>query len=147
MKNLVMRSTAIMGLFFMLAMVSAQAQTPRTMEVNIPFDFSAGKAALKAGTYSIKRLAGSALAISAADSKTIALVNAPLTIGSRDFKAGERLVFNKYGDDYFLSQVWLSADSGRQLFTSGGETKTAREYRLARKNAKPERIEIAASHK
>ena len=90
-------------------------------------------------------MTGNALAISTADGKTIALVSAPLTIGSRDFKAGERLVFKKYGDDYFLSQVWLSVDSGRQLFTSGRETKTAREYRLAKKNAKPERVEIAIS--
>jgi hypothetical protein len=145
MKNLVMRSTAIMGLFFMLAMVSVQAQTPSRAEVSIPFDFSAGKAALKAGTYGFKRMAGNAIAISTADGKPIALVNAPLTIGSRDFKAGERLVFNKYGEDYFLSQVWLTVDSGRQLFTSGGETKTAREYKLAKNNAKPERVEIAVS--
>jgi len=134
-----------MGLFFMLAMMSVQAQTPGKIEVNIPFDFSAGKATLKAGTYSFKRMTGNALAISTADGKTIALISAPLTIGSRDFKAGERLVFNKYGDDYFLSQVWLSVDSGRQLFTSGGESKTAREYKLAKKNAKPERVEIAVS--
>lgn len=147
MKNLVMRSTAIMGLFFMLAIVSVQAQTPTRVEVNIPFDFSAGKATLKAGTYSFKRMAGNALAISNADGKAIALVVAPLTIGSRGFKAGERLVFNKYGDEYFLSQVWLSVDSGRQLLTSGGETKTAREYKLAKKNAKPERVEIAVGHR
>lgn len=147
MKNLVMRSTAIMVLFFMLAIGSVQAQTPRRVEVNVPFDFSAGNATLKAGVYGIKRMPGNALAISTADGKTTALVSAPLTIGSRDFKAGERVVFNKYGDAYFLSQVWLSVDSGRQLFASGRETKTAREYRLAKKNAKPERIEIAVSHR
>ena len=64
-------------------------------------------------------------------------------LGSRDSKAGERLVFNQYGDQYFLSQVWLSVDTGRQLFTSGVETKAAREYKLANNNAKPKRVEIA----
>lgn len=144
MKIQIMRNTAILGLFFMLAIASVNAQTPSRVEVNIPFDFSAGKATLKAGTYSIKRTSGNLLAIRSADGKTTALVNAPLTIGSRDSKAGERLVFNQYGDQYFLSQVWLSVDTGRQLFTLGTETKVAREYRLANKDAKPQRVEIAA---
>lgn len=143
MKNQVMRSIAILGLFFMLAIASVNAQTPSRVEVNIPFDFSAGKATLKAGTYSIKRRSGNLLAISSVDGKTTALVNAPLTIGSRDSKAGERLVFNQYGSQYFLAQVWLSVDTGRQLFTSGAETKAAREYKLANNNAKPKRVEIA----
>jgi hypothetical protein len=142
MKNQVMRSSAILGLFFMLAIASVNAQIPSRVEVNIPFDFSAGKATLKAGIYSIKRTSANVLAIRSADGKTTALVNAPLTIGSRDSKAGERLVFNQYGNQYFLSQVWLSVDTGRQLFTSGAEAKAAREYKLAN-NAKPKRVEIA----
>lgn len=144
MKNQIIRSTAILGLFFMLAIASVQAQTPSRVEVNIPFDFSAGKATLKAGSYSIKKVSANVLAVRSVDGKTTTLVNAPLTIGSRDSKAGERLVFNQYGDQYFLSQVWLSVDTGRQLFTSGAETKAAREYKLANKDAKPQRVEIAA---
>jgi hypothetical protein len=138
-----MRSIAILGLFFMLAIASVNAQTSSRVEVNIPFDFSAGKATLKAGSYSIKRTSGNLLAIRSADGKTTALVNAPLSVGSRESKAGERLVFNQYGDQYFLSQVWLSVDSGRQIFTSGAEAKVAREYKLANNNAKPRRVEIA----
>ena len=143
MKNNIIRSTAILGLFFMLAIASVNAQTPSRIEVNIPFDFSAGKTTLKAGAYSIKRTSANLLAFRSADGKTTALVNAPLTIGARDSKAGERLVFNQYGDQYFLSQVWLSVDTGRQLFTTGAETKVAREYKLANNNAKPRRVEVA----
>jgi hypothetical protein len=143
MKNQILRSSAILGLFFMLAIASVNAQTPSRVEVNISFDFSAGKATLKAGTYSIRRTSGSVLAIRSADGKTTALMNAPLTIGSRDSKAGERLVFNQYGDRYFLSQVWMTVDTGRQIFTSGEEAKAAREYKLANNNPKPKRVEIA----
>jgi hypothetical protein len=143
MKNQVIRSTAILGLFFMLAIASVNAQTPSRVEVNIPFDFSAGKGTLKAGSYSIRRTSRNVLAIRSADGKTTALVNAPLTIDSRGSKAGERLVFNQYGSQYFLSQIWLTVDSGQQLFTSTAETKAAREYRLTNKNAKPQRVEIA----
>jgi hypothetical protein len=104
--------------------------------LDIPFDFSAGKAMLKAGVYSIKRTSGNLFAIRSADGKTTALVNAPLIIGPWYSKASERLVFNQYGDQYFLSQVWLSVDTGRQVFTSGAEIKAAREYKLANNNAK-----------
>jgi hypothetical protein len=142
MKNQIIRSIAILGLFFMLAIASVNAQTPSRVEVNIPFDFSAGKATLKAGTYSIKKTSANVLAIRSIDGKTTALVNAPLTIGSRDSRAGERLVFNQYGSQYFLAQVWLSVDTGRQLFPSGAEAKAARAFKLAN-NAKPKRVEIA----
>ena len=144
MKNQILRSIAIFGLFFMLAMTSVPAQTPSRVEVKIPFDFAIGKVLFKAGTYSIRNATDNTLTVRNIAGKTTTLVAAPLTIGSRDFKAGSRLVFNQYGNQYFLSQVWLSSDTGRQLF-SGAETKAAREYKLAHNNAKPQRVEIAAS--
>jgi hypothetical protein len=143
MKNQILRSTAILGLFFMLVMASVNAQTPSRVEVKIPFDFSAGTATLKAGTYRIKTLSDRALSIRSVDGKTTAIVSAPLLIESRNYRGGERVVFNQYGNQYFLSQVWLTFDTGRQLFTSGAETKTAHEYKLANNNAKPQRVEIA----
>ena len=144
MKNQILKITSIFGLFLMLAITSVQAQTASRVEVTIPFDFAAGKALFKAGTYSIKKVSDNTVAIRSIDGKTTKLIDAPLTIGSRDSKAGERVVFNQYGDQYFLSQVWLSVDSGRQLFTSGAETKAAREYKLAHDNAPAQRVEVAA---
>lgn len=143
MKHQILKTIAILGLFFMLAMTSVSAQTTGKVEVKIPFDFTAGKATFKAGTYSIKRVSNNSVAIRSLDGKTTKLIDAPLAIGARDSKAGERLVFNQYGDQYFLSQVWVEADSGRQLFTSGAEKKAAQEYKLAHNNAKPHRVEIA----
>lgn len=137
------KNFAIFGLFVLLAIASAQAQTPSRTEVNIPFDFSAGKASLKAGVYTVKRARGNALIIRSSDGKSTALLNAPLTLGSRDSKSGQRLVFNKYGDQYFLSQIWLTVDAGRQLFPSDGEIKAARNYKLANSYPEPERREVA----
>ena len=144
MKNQIIKTTAMMGLFVILAVVSVQAQTT-TRRVNIPFDFSAGQTQLKAGSYSIRQRAGAVLAINNSEGKTVALVNAPLTIGSRDAKSGERLVFNQYDNQYFLSQVWLTVDTGKQLFATNAEIRTAREFRFARGNVKPKRVEIAAT--
>ena len=140
MKNKVTTIAAAVGLFLTLA-ISITAQTPTGAEVNIPFDFSAGKANLKAGNYIVTYSSGNALKLRSADGKKTVLVNAPLTIGGRDYKAGERLVFNRIGSQYFLTQVWLTADYGRQLFPSKAETAARRE--LANRNAKPDRVEIA----
>ena len=145
MKNQILKTTAILGLFFMLAMTSVQAQTPSRVEVKVPFDFAIGKVLFKAGTYSFKRVTGNTLTIRDVNGKGTTLFDAPLTIGSRHFRAGERLVFNQYGNQFFLSQVWLSSDTGRQLFTSGAETRAAREYKLAHNDAKPQRVEVAAT--
>jgi hypothetical protein len=86
---------------------------------------------------------GNSLAIRSDDGSINVAVSAPLMIGSRDHKAGERLVFNRYGNDYFLTQVWFTSDSGVQLHQSARERKTAQEFKLARNGAKPERNEIA----
>ena len=144
MKNQILKTTSIFGLFLMLAITSVQAQTASKVEVKIPFDFAIGKVLFKAGTYSFRKVTDNTLTVRNVNGKGTTLVDAPLSIGSRDSKAGERLVFNQYGDQYFLSQVWLSVDSGRQLFTSGAETKAAREYKLAHDNAPPQRVEVAA---
>ena len=141
MKKTVTTIIAAVGLFLTMAVASVSAQTPTGAEVNIPFDFSAGKASLKAGTYVIIRKSDSMLQIRHANEKRTILVTAPLTIGSRDYRAGERLVFNRYGDEYFLTQVWFTADQGKQLLPSNAETSAARE--LVKRNLKPERVEIA----
>lgn len=141
MKNKVTTIIAVVGLFLTLAVVSVSAQTPTGAEVSIPFDFSAGKASLKAGTYVIIRKSDRMLQIRRANEKKTILVNAPLTIGSQDSRSGERLVFNRYGDEYFLTQVWFTADQGKQLWPSNAETSAARQ--LAKRNMKPERVEIA----
>jgi hypothetical protein len=140
MKNKVTTIIAAVGLFLTLA-ISISAQTPSGATAIIPFDFTAGKATLKAGTYMITGSTGSALRIRSADGKTTVLINAPLTVGSRDYKAGERLVFNRYGNEYFLTQVWLTVESGRQLFPSKAESAAARE--LANNKTRPERVDVA----
>ena len=122
------RNIAIFGLFLMMAVVSVQAQT-QTGKVNIPFDFYAGAEKMPAGTYVVKRMSDNALGIRRVDGKKIALINAPLTIGARDSKSGQRVVFNRYGEEFFISQVWLTEDLGRQVIPSKEELRVAKENR------------------
>ena len=130
MRNQIYRIFAIVGIFFGLAVGSIQAQAPSRVEVNIPFEFSAGNTTLKPGVYSIKRLSGNLLSLRNTEDESTVILNAPVTLSSTDPEAVERLIFNKDGDRYLLSQIWLTVDSGREL-----QAKT--------KTAKPERIEIS----
>ena len=134
MKNKIYTAIAIFGMFLGLAAANAQAQAPSKVRVDIPFEFSAGKTTLHAGVYSIKRLSGDTLTLRSEDGKSAAILHAPVTHNSSDPNAVERLVFYKQGDRYFLSQIWLSADSGREV-------------RTGREAEKAERIEIALRKK
>jgi hypothetical protein len=140
MKSRVVSSIGILGLFFVLAVAGVQAQTATRGEVNLLFDFTAGTATLKAGRYNIRKMNGNVISFRTEDGSKRVLVDAPLVVGARDSKAGARLVFNRYGDLYFLAQVWLNADTGRQLFPSQAESRT-RNSQLAR-GIKAERVEV-----
>ena len=130
MKYQTYRLIAILGIFLGFAVVSVRAQAPSKVEVNIPFAFSAGKTTLQRGVYTIKRLSGDNVTLRSADGKSNVILNAPVTNNSSDPNAVERLVFERYGEDYALAQIWLTADTGRQVWTN-------------KKGAKSERIEIA----
>lgn len=134
MRNKIYTLIAFFGLFLGFAVVNAQAQAPATIKVEIPFEFSAGKTTLHEGVYSIKRVSANVLRLRSEDGKSAVILNAPVTQTSSNPNAVERLVFSKLGDKYFLAQIWLTADSGRQVWTGRGSDKA-------------ERIEIALSGK
>jgi hypothetical protein len=129
MRNQIYRVIAIFAVFFGLAVAGVQAQTPSKLEVDVPFEFSAGKTTLKPGVYTIKRLSASFLTLRRSDDESIVILNAPIMLRSTSPNAA-RLVFNKYGEHYALAQIWLSADSGREL-------------PVERKASNPKHVEIA----
>ncbi|HKN76524.1 MAG TPA: hypothetical protein VJW94_15195 [Candidatus Acidoferrum sp.] len=125
MKTRALVMAAVMALTAMATTRVAQAQG--TMRVNVPFDFAAGNKTLPAGEYSVK--------ISPTDSRVLLIqsedTTASMFIGTNAVVANEpqtesKLIFNRYGDHYFLSQVWNEGEPrGRQLM------KTAREKEIA----------------
>lgn len=129
MKNQIYRAIAIFAIFFGFAGASVEAQTASRVDVRIPFEFTAGKTTLKPGVYTIKRMSGNLVQLRNADGKAV-ILNAPVNLSSTNPEATERLVFNKYGHEYFLAQIWLTADSGRELSNE-------------RKHGQPERIELS----
>jgi hypothetical protein len=110
------------------AMASTRvAQAQEAVVVNIPFDFSAGKTTLPAGDYSVKvsETTHALILISRKDATASAFIITNAVV-SANAQTESKLVFNRYGDRYFLSQVWSEGNNqGRQLL------KTAREKEMA----------------
>jgi hypothetical protein len=120
MKNKIYRMIAIFGMFLGLTMVNAQAQAPSKARVDIPFEFSAGKTTLHAGVYNVRRISADVVTLRSEDGKSTVILHAPVTQTSSDPNAVARLVFSKQGEEYFLSQIWLTADSGRRVWIGHG---------------------------
>jgi hypothetical protein len=104
------------------AVVTANAQASKQIVADIPFEFSVGYKTLPAGQYIMQTLAsaGDGLLIQSADAKTSALRPSEATAPMKN-KTHARLIFHRYGERYFLAQVWSGDSSGRQLLKSQEE--------------------------
>jgi hypothetical protein len=49
-----------------------------------------------------------------------------MSVEARNGIPNPELVFNRYGQTYFLSQIWTGGDQGRQLFKSNREKEILR---------------------
>ena len=106
----------LLTMVLLMAAGSANAQLGSAHEVraNVPFDYKVGNATMMAGNCSI-RAAGTAdvLAIRCEGSEAkLALSRSVIGKPASETK----LVFHKYGDQYFLAQIWIEGnDTGAQL--------------------------------
>ncbi len=143
MKKSVLSLIAISSLLASSLVVLANPVEGR-IKADIPFDFVVGKAKLSAGQYTIQRgTSHSTMKLSCEKSSVIVLTYAGST--SRT-PSHAKLVFHKYGEQYFLAQVW---DEGSQTADNLMATKAERDAartagRLARNDASPEIVVVAA---
>ncbi len=131
--------TLILAIALMTAVVSANAQSATVLVAEVPFEFVVGDQTLPAGEYRIKPSAlSSTLAIQSADSGKTAMRLTNGTEPSRRNKIA-KLVFHRYGQRYFLAEVWNGNDNaGRQLFKSRQEKAIERELEtIAAKSDNP----------
>ena len=121
------------GMMALIAMATTQvAQAQDRLAVNVPFDFMAGNTQLPAGEYTVQVSAPthSIILISRKDSTTSAFINTNPAVSSQP-QSESKLVFNRYGDRYFLSQVWQEGNAeGRQLLKSSREKEMAQIAKL-----------------
>jgi hypothetical protein len=121
---------ALIGLGLLLATASAYAQTG-VVKANVPFNFIVNKTQISAGEYTIQPLgttSAGALALQSSDRKMI-MAFLPNSCESARPQETSKLVFHRYGSQYFLAQVWTEGnDRGSELPTSEQEKEVASSY-------------------
>jgi len=146
-------TAALLVAAIITAGVSAQAQTLQyKLTVNIPFDFSVSGEKLPAGKYWVsrahERIGDTVVQVQNADGRPVAnRFSVPIST----FKTKNRgeLVFHRYGDQYFLSEVWpAGGGTGRAFIKTRAERDLAKSTRdngvAAVKSPKAEIVTIAA---
>jgi len=144
MKNQILKALSLASLLFALMAPTVSANISYPLKVNIPFAFTAGNTTLPAGEYRVRNLTSEALLIQSADHKQVESfqtnhMQAGLTPGRA------KLSFRRYGDRYFLAQVWTPWE-GYELTRSRAEREFTKNQanRLAQNAAEPETIYIGA---
>ena len=155
----VIRKLTMLGLVSMFALLgavtSANAQLSSPIRAKIPFDFNVGKKKLPAGEYTFRRLSDFS------DNKTMSVnnVDGSVHLFQSTFEAQvltpknqSVLVFHKFGDQYFLEQIWASGElEGTRLPESHTERTTRRQLaqtqqkNMTGKAIRTETVDIVAS--
>jgi len=119
------------ALFFAFSALPGQAQDQPKIKVTIPFNFVVGSKELKAGEYVVQQFGspGSQSLQFRREDGDVEQTGFTVPIETNKIRNRERLVFHHYGDQYFLSQVWLAGDGGHE-FIAGAQEKKAATNRL-----------------
>jgi uncharacterized protein (DUF58 family) len=119
--------TLMVALAILTSVVSANAQSRVTVSASIPFEFVVGDRTLPAGEYNLRPATSGDEALmvqNAENGNAIVRLTEP-ALESKKKQA--RLVFHRYGQSYFLAEVWKAEGLGRRLAKSKQERGVERE--------------------
>jgi hypothetical protein len=137
MKRHAFATAAFLGLLLMPALAPLYGQS---LNVEVPFDFVAAQGTMPAGEYRVtpNQPAQGMVRLISSKGSSAAICFAHAIQSSRPSDTS-KLVFNRYGNQYFLSQVWSEgSDYGRGLPPSKAEREIARSF------SKPEKEILTA---
>jgi hypothetical protein len=128
------RTLITICLLFSTATLFAQTENRQLMKVTIPFAFGVEDHSLPAGEYLVLTVTPErSVRIVSTDGKHSAIVNTLPNYASSPSE-NSRLVFHRYGNEYFLAQVWtagqnvarnpLSSKRAMEIASSGGKPET-----------------------
>ncbi len=110
----------------LIAASSMFAQSPQKLTAQIPFAFHVGGAMLAPGAYSVYTDANPmVLRVMSADAR-VSVRTLAQAAEKRTMPTEGKLIFTRYGDEYFLSEVWRPNDSSGSVLR-----KTKREMEVA----------------
>jgi hypothetical protein len=120
---------------------TASAQLIGALNVTVPHPFFVNKTELPAGRYTVRVLddmAPTMMEIQSFDGRTSVLFNTENAQPKGEPREND-LVFDKVGDDYFLSRIWLDGDS----YVGYALEKPKLEKRLVASGTKIEKHQVA----
>ena len=116
-------SIALFALVSFVTVGSISAQD-RAVKATVPFDFTVGDKLLPAGSYTIAAEDTGVIKIRNTDGRIVLL--STTTPDGKEAKTGE-LVFNKYGDQYFLREILCASADMNMAVPASKQEKRARE--------------------
>jgi hypothetical protein len=141
MRNRILVMASLLVLCSFAATQVVRAQEP--LSVNIPFAFVAGETTLPAGEYRVQKMdRNNAVLLIRCTEPRMAIMVVTNSAGGGKLQEQSKLVFSRYGNQYFLSQVWNAGySSGRALRISNRE----KEIGLLAKVEKHDQVILIAS--
>jgi len=130
----------------MAVAVQAQTNVRTELRANIPFRFNVADKSMSAGEYTVTQINPAsdppALQLRSKDGNSTAIILMNNVIG-RASQTG-RLVFSRYGSQYFFAQVWVTGEA------TGWQAPKSKAERLRRQELagmKPESETVALSRR
>ncbi|MGD0774201.1 MAG: hypothetical protein ABSC05_15395 [Candidatus Solibacter sp.] len=129
MKQHIVRILHAACLCLAVSLPSAFAQASQAITVDVPFAFQVNNKQFPAGKYHLTAGAGQpALLIRGVDTKQ-SMFGLTSPIDSKQIREYPTLVFSRYGDRYFLSQIWAAGSTtGRGLTAGAAEREVAQRW-------------------
>ncbi len=146
MKSQLLKLYAVALIIGIVAVGSAFAQ--QTLQFNVPFDFQIGKEKLDAGKYEMLVLSNSRYLLKSVETNEKVLISSNIQVGNERSVKSEKLVFNRYGDTYFLRQIFARpATVGTEITETKAERNVRNNFeeenlKIADNKSKPEKVSI-----
>lgn len=141
------RIATMLVLLISCAAVSAMAQDRARVTADVPFEFSVGSKTMPAGKYTIGNLSPSSplMLIRGVDRKAVICVHSQSATSLKESNR-TKLVFRRYGSQYFLAQIWTRGDRDGTEFPASKAERRVRKLpanrNLALNDVAPEQVTI-----
>jgi hypothetical protein len=127
-----------LGFGTLVSSSSALAQNPNPIKVDIPFAFQTGNVQMPAGMYQIDNERGGVVLLRGPDhmSEFVVMHSAIASAASSNGK----VIFHRYGNKYFLSQIWRP---GTTTGLESSRTRAEKNAVLAMNKQDPDLVQLA----
>jgi hypothetical protein len=138
MKKQALGISALLTLLVTLTAASVQAQSERS-RISIPFTFVVGQKILPAGEYTFEPNSKDAFHVWLLEGERgkDAVFFPTVAVRARQTQEDTKLVFYKYDDQYFLSEIWTAGDQSGYKLRVG-----ALEQHLVKNGTHPDRVVV-----